>query len=365
MHKCVLYRQTRRKNSMLFNMERDFLCVCTPETSVSARANTFSGFSAAVPAGSRCVAPKLFWRLIRATKCLPLPNWFTILNTMFGRLSRTLMNAALRRWPLSPGRAGRTHLPRTTRHLSLKRPNARRTCWAVRLSDGRWRSCGNIFLSKRSSPRSALKRFGPFCMKRRSNCDVLKHGKSATTRSLTLKKLIRRFVNQPAANGPTISYDEFGPLEVRPQPGQVWCETDHPKRLPATYTRTQGVRHWLSFYDVHTKKLWGYMRPRKRHQEFLAVLKLLRKKYPKDQRIHLILDNFSPHRKEKVLRYCRKNNIHLIWTPTNASWLNPIECQFTHVKEFVIRGTDYQNHQELNTFLNKYVRYRNKQTQQK
>ncbi len=27
----------------------------------------------------------------------------------------------------------------------------------------------------------------------------------------------------------------------------------------------------------------------------------------------------------------------MIWTPTNASWLNPIECQFTPVKEFAIR----------------------------
>lgn len=172
-------------------------------------------------------------------------------------------------------------------------------------------------------------------------------------------------MNQPAANGPTISFDEFGPMEIRPQAGQTWCHSHHPKRLPATYTRSHGVRHWLAFYDVHQKKLWGYVRSRKRHQEFLGVLKLLRKKYPRDQRIHLILDNFSPHRKEAVLRYCRQHNIHLIWTPTNASWLNPIECQFTHVKEFVIRGSNYQNHSDLKLFLNRYVKYRNKQHQVK
>ena len=107
-----------------------------------------------------------------------------------------------------------------------------------------------------------------------------------------------------------------------------------------------------------------HVRPRKRHQEFLEVLKRLRRKYPRHQRIHLILDNFSPHRKQAVLRFCRQNNIHLIWTPTNASWLNPIECQFTHVKEFVIRNTYYQSHSELKTSLDRYVTYRNKQTQQ-
>lgn len=175
--------------------------------------------------------------------------------------------------------------------------------------------------------------------------------------------MIRRYVNRPAANGPTVSFDEFGPLEVRPQPGQAYCHTDKPKRLPATYTRPHGVRHWLAFYDVHQKKLWGYVRPRKRRQEMLAVLKLLRRRYPADQRIHLILDNFSPHRTAEVLRYCHEHNIHLIWTPTNASWLNPIECQFTHVKEFVIRGSNYANHQELKTALNRYVNYRNRTTQ--
>jgi hypothetical protein len=46
-----------------------------------------------------------------------------------------------------------------------------------------------------------------------------------------------------------VSFDEFGPLEIRPQPGQGWYHSDHPKRLPATYTRPHGVQHWLAFYD--------------------------------------------------------------------------------------------------------------------
>ena len=172
-------------------------------------------------------------------------------------------------------------------------------------------------------------------------------------------------MNRPAADGPTVAFDEFGPLEIRPQPGRAYCHTEHPKRLPATYSRPHGVRHWLAFYDVHARRLWGYMRPRKRHQEVLEALRYLRRRYPAEQRIHLILDNFSPHQHARVRAYCRANNIHLVWTPTNASWLNPIECQFTHVKEFVIRGSDYPDHAALQAALDRYVRYRNKQTQKK
>lgn len=166
-------------------------------------------------------------------------------------------------------------------------------------------------------------------------------------------------MNQRAANGPTICFDEFGPLEIRPQAGRSWRPAGKPDRLPATYRRTHGVRHWLAFYDLHDDKLWGYVRPRKRSREVLDVLKKMRKRYPMDHRIHLILDNFSPHGTKDVRAWCRRNNVHLIWTPTNASWLNPIECQFTPVKEFVIRNTYYEHHGPLRKALDRYAAYRN------
>ena len=172
-------------------------------------------------------------------------------------------------------------------------------------------------------------------------------------------------MNQPAANGPTVAFDEFGPLELRPHAGHAWRTSGHPQRQRATYTRPHGVRHWLAFYDVHGDELWGYVRPRKRRQETLDVLKRLRRRYPQRQRIHLILDNFSPHGTPEVRSWCRRNNVHLIWTPTNASWLNPIECQFTPVKEFVIFNSDPGSHREQATALRRYAAYRNRYAREK
>jgi hypothetical protein len=51
--------------------------------------------------------------------------------------------------------------------------------------------------------------------------------------------------------------------------------------------------------------------------------------------------------------------------PTNASWLNPIECQFTPVKEFVIRNSNYANHAELSLALRRYATYRNRYAKEK
>lgn len=34
---------------------------------------------------------------------------------------------------------------------------------------------------------------------------------------------------------------------------------------------------------------------------------------------------------------CEKNDIELVFLPTNASWLNRIECHFTALRKFAIR----------------------------
>lgn len=157
-----------------------------------------------------------------------------------------------------------------------------------------------------------------------------------------------------------VCFDEFGPLELKPQHGYTWARTGHPHRQPATYTRPNGVSHFFGFLDVHANHLWGYFRRRKRSRETLVMLQLLRKRYPVNTRIYLILDNFSPHRTKTVLRWSKNNNIILIWTPTNASWLNHIECRFTDIKNSVFTNVYYKSHQEVYRAVNKYLRYRNK-----
>jgi len=156
-----------------------------------------------------------------------------------------------------------------------------------------------------------------------------------------------------------VCFDEFGPLELRPHYGCHWAKRKHPQRLPATYTRPNGVRHLLSFYDVGKDSLWGYFFKRKRWKETLRALERLRKKYPDQSPIYLILDNFSPHKNQVIKRWAKQNNIISVWTPTNASWLNRIECQFTELKQYVIDNAFYETHLQLQLAIKKFLRYRN------
>lgn len=155
-----------------------------------------------------------------------------------------------------------------------------------------------------------------------------------------------------------ISVDEFGPLELRPCHGRSWQRQRKPARLRATYTRPHGVRHMLSAYDVGTGKLWGHVRPRKRWGEFLTLLRSIRRRY--EGRIWVILDNFSPHLKAEVLQWVRQNDMELVFLPTNASWLNPIECEFTSLKKSVLTHCDYSSHEEMRLAIHRWLRWRNR-----
>ena len=160
----------------------------------------------------------------------------------------------------------------------------------------------------------------------------------------------------PPTDGRVICLDEFGPLEIRPELGENWVVK--PDLLPATYTRNQGVRHLIAFLDISSDKLYGHIKKRKRWRELLHVFKYIRSRY--EGKLYVIIDNFSPHKKEEITSWCNKNDIELVFLPTNASWLNRIECHFAALRKFTLRNSNYQNHTELASAIRRYIIWRNK-----
>jgi hypothetical protein len=188
MHNSLLYRQTRRNNCKELFIERDFLCVCMPETSVWTKVKEFNGYSDAAPAGSKSAALRWFSPPIRAIKYLLSQNWFTTPNIMFVRSSRNLISTALKHWIRNLGRAARQNLQKMTKLLSPRQPNARRTFWAALSNAGRWKNCVSIWWPKGSFPLSVSRLFARFCTKKKSDSGEQRPGKNATIRSSNLKK---------------------------------------------------------------------------------------------------------------------------------------------------------------------------------
>jgi transposase len=178
----------------------------------------------------------------------------------------------------------------------------------------------------------------------------------------------------PEAGEPEVIFcvDEFGPLNLQPRPGRQWAAVSgkgkEPGREPrprmrATYTRTEGVRHLFAAYELGEDKLFGHVKPRKTRARFLEFCRYLRSLYPAATRIAIICDNFSPHlttaRDGRVGAWASMNNVEIAYTPTNSSWLNRVEAQFTALRYFALDGTDHASHKEQASMIRRYIIWRN------
>jgi transposase len=182
----------------------------------------------------------------------------------------------------------------------------------------------------------------------------------------------RKVAPGPGDPQAVLCVDEFGPLGLQPRPGRQWAPISgkgkEPDRAPrrrrrATYTRSKGVRHLFAACDLGEDRLYGHIKPRKTRAKFLEFCRYLRTLYPPQVRIAIICDNFAPHlstRKDKrVGQWAAASNTEIAYTPTNASWWNRIEAQFTALRYFALDGTDHTSHQEQASMIRRYIIWRN------
>ncbi|MBP2471783.1 transposase [Crossiella equi] len=155
------------------------------------------------------------------------------------------------------------------------------------------------------------------------------------------------------------AFDEFGPLGIRPAAGSGWCRQGSPDRVPATYHRTHGVRYFHGCYSVGEDTLWGVNRRVKGAVNTLAALKSIRAARPDGAPIYVILDNLSAHKGPDIRRWASKNKVELCFTPTYASWANPIEAHFGPLRQFTIANSHHPNHTVQTRALHAYLRWRN------
>jgi len=182
----------------------------------------------------------------------------------------------------------------------------------------------------------------------------------------------REVVPEPGEPEVIFCVDESGPLNLQPRPGRQWAAVSgkrkEPGRAPrprmrATYTRTEGVRHLFAALELGEDKLFGHIKPRKTRGRFLEFCRYLRTLYPPSTRIAIICDNFSPHlttrRDGRVGAWATASNVEIAYTPTNSSWLNRIEAQFTALRYFTLDGTDHASHKEQASMIRRYIIWRN------
>ncbi len=121
------------------------------------------------------------------------------------------------------------------------------------------------------------------------------------------------------------------------------------------------VRHGtLSLYaalDTKTGAVLGKTTARHTSQEFVAFLADLICQHPEDQEIHIILDNLSAHKTQRVRDFLALHpNVHLHFIPTYSSWLNQIELWFSKIERDLIHRGVFTSVTDLSRRIMTYIR---------
>src|SRR6266852_620300 len=120
----------------------------------------------------------------------------------------------------------------------------------------------------------------------------------------------------------------------------------------------------LSLYaalNTHTGEVLGSAVPRHTSDEFVAFLTSVVETQPRRREIHIIVDNLSAHKTQKVRNFLVAHpNVRLHYTPTYSSWLNQVELWFSKIERDVIARGVFTSVTDLRRKLMRYIKQYNK-----
>lgn len=172
-------------------------------------------------------------------------------------------------------------------------------------------------------------------------------------------RVLELTASPPRDGGAVIAFDQMGPISLRPMSGAGWALRGRPERQRATYHRRHGTRYVMGAYDVHDDRLRIRLRPRRRGSDNLAFMVQIRAAIAARRRIYWIQDNLSANWTPDLRAFAAANHIELVATPTYASYLNPVECHFFPISEFVVNNADYVDWDAFAWALARHVQHRN------
>jgi transposase len=108
--------------------------------------------------------------------------------------------------------------------------------------------------------------------------------------------------------------------------------------------------------DVATGEVIGRLHQRHRAEEFLTFLRAIEREVPKGLDLHLVMDNYSTHKTEKVRAWFASHpRYHIHFTPTSASWLNLVGRFFALISQRWIKRNSHRSTRALEASIRKYL----------
>ena len=117
-----------------------------------------------------------------------------------------------------------------------------------------------------------------------------------------------------------------------------------------------GIISLLAGIDLQTGEAIPLVKDSHNSKDYIEFLKKLDGKYPKADRIRLILDNLKVHSSDETRKYLATvpGRFEFVFTPKHGSWLNLIEGFFSKLTRQMLKGIRVKTKDELVQRIYKY-----------
>ena len=154
-----------------------------------------------------------------------------------------------------------------------------------------------------------------------------------------------------------LSYDEKPGLQaIATTSEDLRPDENHPTISRDYEYRRFGTVSLLAAIDLQTGEAIPLVRDKHSSKEYIEFLKLLDEKYPKGDKIRLVLDNLKVHTSNETRRYLATipGRFEFVFTPKHGSWLNMVEGFFSKMPRQMLRGIRVKTKDELVSRIYQY-----------
>lgn len=147
-----------------------------------------------------------------------------------------------------------------------------------------------------------------------------------------------------------LSYDEKPGIQaIATTSEDLMPDEKHPTISRDYEYERLGTVSLLAGLDLQTGEAIPLVCEKHSSKEYIEFLKLLDAKYPKGDKIRLILDNLKVHTSEETRKYLATvpERFEFVFTPKHGSWLNLVEGFFSKMTRQMLKGIRVKSKDEL------------------
>ena len=154
-----------------------------------------------------------------------------------------------------------------------------------------------------------------------------------------------------------LSYDEKPGIQTIATTSEDLLPDENHSAISRDYEyKRLGTLSLLAGIDLQTGEAIPLVTETHNSKDYIKFLKLLDDKYPKGDKIRMVLDNLRVHTSEETKQYLATvpGRFEFVFTPKHGSWLNMVEGFFSKMTRQMLRGIRVKSKAELADRIYRY-----------